>query len=181
MPEPYAGRLEPAPSPQKGVQYQRFQPPHLKDVELPRFGLIFLNHLIGEFDSFTGRREQNPEAYDKAAQLKEIYVGNIRPLTWGDLAAFECLTLELRRGPELRERFWSICGTEYLRDGRNNPHQKSEVGEYLRDEYLRREYLRGVSGTESLTPSELPFAGTVPLFRCLNGGVHSILSLPLTC
>jgi hypothetical protein len=39
----------------------------------------------------------------------------------------------------------------------------------------------GVSGTESLTPSELPFAGTVPLFRCLNGGVHSILSLPLTC
>jgi hypothetical protein len=80
----------------------------LEDVTLPRFGLVFFNHLIGEYDSFTGRAEQQKEAYQRAGQLKEIYVGNTRQLTWGDLAALECLVLQLRSGPELRERFWTL-------------------------------------------------------------------------
>jgi hypothetical protein len=79
-----------------------------RSVILPRFGLVFFNHLIGEYDSFTGRATINIEAFNKISQLKDVYIGNTRPLTWGDLAALECLTLQLRTGPELRERFWAI-------------------------------------------------------------------------
>lgn len=93
---------------QPNLQSALFQPEHLEDVRLPRFGLVFFNHLIGEFDSFTGRADLNSEAFNKASQLKEVYFGNTRPLTWGDLAAMECLTLQLRTGPELQERFWAI-------------------------------------------------------------------------
>ena len=77
-------------------------------MRLPRFGLAFFNHLVGEFDSFTDRANLNSEAFNKASQLREVYLSNTRTLTWGDLTAMECLTLQLRTGPELQERFWAI-------------------------------------------------------------------------
>jgi hypothetical protein len=85
-----------------------FSPAHLEDATLSRFGLVFFNHLIGEYDSFTNITEGQAAAYQKLGDLKNVYVGNTRPLTWGDLAALECLTLQLRTMPELRERFWGI-------------------------------------------------------------------------
>lgn len=86
----------------------QFKPGHLEDFVLPPFGLGAFSHLIGEFDSFTGRAEQNKEAFKKITQLKDVYCGNTRPLTWADLTALECLTLQLRTAPELRERLWAI-------------------------------------------------------------------------
>jgi hypothetical protein len=85
-----------------------FQPAHLDDVVLPRFGLVFFNHLIGEYDSFTDRANCDSAAYNKAGDLKEVYLTDSRPLTWGDLTTLECLLLKLRTGEELRERFWAI-------------------------------------------------------------------------
>ena len=58
----------------RGQQSPEYRPAHLEDVILPRFGLVFFNHLIGELDSFVGRAETNPVAYLKASSLKDIYV-----------------------------------------------------------------------------------------------------------
>jgi hypothetical protein len=91
-----------------GLHSGKFKPRHLHDVTLPRYGLVFFNHLIGEFDSFTNRAVDHAEAYQKAALLKDIYVHNTRKLTWGDLAALECLLLQMRTVPEIRERFLAI-------------------------------------------------------------------------
>ncbi|HKD85756.1 MAG TPA: hypothetical protein VKB58_13480 [Terriglobales bacterium] len=80
----------------------------MTDVVLPRFGLVFFNHLIGEYESFVDRADGDAEAHSRVGVLREIYVKNVRPLTWGDLAALECLLLRLRTTDELRERFWAL-------------------------------------------------------------------------
>jgi hypothetical protein len=108
MSESQIPRVESESSSQRNTSAEQYQPDHLDDVTLPRFGLVFFNHLIGEYDSFTCRADLNRDAFNKISHLKEIYLGNTRPLTWGDLAALECLTLQLRTGQELRERFWAL-------------------------------------------------------------------------
>ncbi len=86
-------------------------PPQLQNVKeifLPPFGLLFFNHLLGEYESFTDRERCNPEAYRQVLILRDAYLADPSKLTWGDLAALECLLLHLRTDLELRERFSAI-------------------------------------------------------------------------
>ena len=78
------------------------------DVVLPSYGLIFFNHLIGEFDSCNSTPPIDTEAYDRANALKTVYTDETRPVTWGDLYAFERDITKLTTGIELRERLWSV-------------------------------------------------------------------------
>jgi hypothetical protein len=80
----------------------------LAHVILPRYGLVFFNQLIGEYDSVPSRQTRDQEAEGEARVLKDIYLNKTRDLTWGDLYAFERLLLRLRTLPELRERLWAI-------------------------------------------------------------------------
>lgn len=94
-----------------GVPHTLGAPPQLKEVKellLPPFGLLLFNHLLGEYKSFTKTEIRNPEAYRLAGIFEEAYLTEPEKLTWGDLAALECLLLKLRTELELKERFWAI-------------------------------------------------------------------------
>ena len=85
-----------------------YRPENLDSVKLQPFGYVFFNHLIGEYESFSDRSTLDAGAFAKAGELRNIYVSNSRPLTWGDLAWLECLILKLRSSDEVRERFWGL-------------------------------------------------------------------------
>jgi hypothetical protein len=72
LPELQSRPEESASSRQPSLQSTLFQPEHLEAFRLPPFGLVFFNHLKGEFDSLKGRANSNPEAIDQAGRLQEI-------------------------------------------------------------------------------------------------------------
>src|SRR5581483_8392886 len=98
--------------------------PDMDHVQLPSYGLIFFNHLVGEFDSLdckqpvvtpapdahdSGRDEDCRQiAYERAKALRAEYKNGSDKLTWGDLYAFERDLIELTPGRALRERLWSV-------------------------------------------------------------------------
>jgi hypothetical protein len=97
----------------------------MDDVQLPTYGLIFFNHLVGEFESLGDIEsiiERVPEgqpsppsrqaalraAYDRAKALRDAYKSGSVSLTWGDLYGFERDIIELTPKQSLRERLWSV-------------------------------------------------------------------------
>jgi len=80
----------------------------IRDVALPGYGLIFFNHLVGEFDSCNSSTPVDPDAFARAKSLRELSVLGSRTITWGDLYAFERDIVRLTTGQELRERLWSV-------------------------------------------------------------------------
>jgi hypothetical protein len=124
----------------------------VNDVALPGYGLIFLNHLVGEFDSCNASAPADPEAYARAKSLKEVYLQGSRVVTWGDLYAFERDVVRLTTGQELKERLWSVekrflaigTLTDYAEHAKNLPlvletaddeNIRARIGALLRELY----------------------------------------------
>ena len=82
--------------------------PNMEDVALPDYGLVFLNHLVGEFESFDAASPVDAGAYARAKALHDVYGSGSRTITWGDLYSFERDVVTLTKGDELKERLWSI-------------------------------------------------------------------------
>ena len=77
-------------------------------AKLPSYGLIYFDHLVGEYEVLSSRENIDPVAKERAHELAEVYLKGSRGLTWGDLCAFEGFLLSFCTAPELRERLWAL-------------------------------------------------------------------------
>jgi hypothetical protein len=118
---------------------------------LPSYGTVYLNHLVGEFESLKGR-----SVNDSATQLGQEIVTRARsgdPITWGDTYALERAVLVMLPDIEVHRRLW--CLEERYRDAVGNttpydnylklegPHLSPESTEHARarlDNLIRELY-----------------------------------------
>jgi hypothetical protein len=79
---------------------------NIKFSELPSYGTVYLNHLIGEFDALKGR-SSNECACQMAQELVErAKRGEV--LTWGDAYSLERAVLLMLPDEEVHQRLWCL-------------------------------------------------------------------------
>jgi hypothetical protein len=80
---------------------------NLAHSELPSYGTVYLNHLIGEFDSLKAGSDKN----NCACQLGQTIVdkaGSGHEITWGDTYVLERAVLLMLPDEEVHQRLWCL-------------------------------------------------------------------------
>ncbi len=80
--------------------------PNFEHTVLPGFGKVYLDHLVGEFESLKGRSNN-----DCACRLGQEIVDKARsggPVTWGDIYVLERSVLVMLPDAEVHQRLWCL-------------------------------------------------------------------------